>query len=225
MGEEGYAELVLRCEAHLDTVKRARSAGARQLIPLLVHPATVAAGTVGGRRTRVPRKRTAAPAAGANEPAHPVSPSKADPCEPRSSADQVVGLEGAASPKAPAKSGAKPHPAKPAKAPGKPSAQGVEGPPLVVIRSPNIWDTPDVYELENLASDRAGVIDTTIDALHPLAGADLLDLGCGTGFHLPRLAARGARVVGVEPHLPLVAPRPGPARRCRAAGIRGGRRG
>jgi SAM-dependent methyltransferase len=74
-----------------------------------------------------------------------------------------------------------------------------------VIRSPNIWDTPEVYELENLASDRAGVIDKTIDALHPLDGADLLDIGCGTGFHLPRLAARGARVGGVEPHLPLVA--------------------
>ena len=74
-----------------------------------------------------------------------------------------------------------------------------------MIRSPNIWDTPDVYELENRASDRAGVIDTTIDALHALGGADLLDVGCGTGFHLPRLAARGARVVGVEPHLPLVA--------------------
>ena len=40
MGGAAYAELVLRCEAHLDTVKRARSAGARQLIPLLVHPAT-----------------------------------------------------------------------------------------------------------------------------------------------------------------------------------------
>mgnify|MGYP001226988341 FL=1 len=52
MGEAAYAALVLRCEAHLDTVKRARSAGARQLIPLLVHPATVEAGTVGGRRTR-----------------------------------------------------------------------------------------------------------------------------------------------------------------------------
>lgn len=74
-----------------------------------------------------------------------------------------------------------------------------------MIRSPNIWDSPDVYELENLASDRAGVIDTTIDALRSLHGADLLDIGCGTGFHLPRLAARGARVVGVEPHLPLVA--------------------
>lgn len=74
-----------------------------------------------------------------------------------------------------------------------------------MIRSPNIWDSPDVYELENLASDRAGAIDATIDALRSLHGADLLDVGCGTGFHLPRLAARGARVVGVEPHLPLVA--------------------
>ena len=73
-----------------------------------------------------------------------------------------------------------------------------------MIRSPNIWDSPDVYELENLASDRAGVIDTTIDALHPLRGADVVDIGCGTGFHLPRLVARGARVVGIEPHLPLV---------------------
>lgn len=53
MGEGAYAELVVRCEAHLDSAKRARSAGARALIPLLVHPATVAAGTVGGRRSRV----------------------------------------------------------------------------------------------------------------------------------------------------------------------------
>ncbi len=73
-----------------------------------------------------------------------------------------------------------------------------------MIRSPNIWDTPEVYELENLASDRAGVIDAAIEALHPLRGTDLLDVGCGTGFHLPSFAARGARVVGVEPHRPLV---------------------
>ena len=88
-----------------------------------------------------------------------------------------------------------------------------------MIRSPNIWDSPDVYELENLASDRAGVIDAAIDALHPLAGADLLDIGCGSGFHLGRLASRGARVVGVEPHLPLV----DRARARRAAGAGGGR--
>ena len=56
------------------------------------------------------------------------------------------------------------------------------------IPSPNIWNDPDVYELENLASDRAGVIDTTIDALHPLDGADLViahargEFGVADGF-------------------------------------------
>ncbi len=84
-----------------------------------------------------------------------------------------------------------------------------------MIRSPNIWDTPEVYELENLASDRAGVIDEAIAALRPLAGATLLDVGCGTGFHLPRFAEEGARVLGVEPHPPLVQ---GAAERLRAAG-------
>jgi SAM-dependent methyltransferase len=37
------------------------------------------------------------------------------------------------------------------------------------------------------------------------AGQDVLDLGCGTGFHLPRFAATAASVVGVEPHPGLVA--------------------
>ncbi|WP_239456297.1 class I SAM-dependent methyltransferase [Nocardioides solisilvae] len=32
-----------------------------------------------------------------------------------------------------------------------------------------------------------------------------LDVGCGTGFHLPRWAERAASVVGVEPHPPLAA--------------------
>ncbi len=86
-----------------------------------------------------------------------------------------------------------------------------------MIRSPNIWDTPQVYEIENLASDRAGVIEAAIEDLHPIAGADLVDVGCGAGFHLPRFAELGARVIGVEPHLPLAARahervcRPGPA--------------
>ncbi|HET7762470.1 MAG TPA: class I SAM-dependent methyltransferase [Phycicoccus sp.] len=87
-----------------------------------------------------------------------------------------------------------------------------------MIRSPNIWDAPDTYELENLASDRAGVIDTALEALHPLAGSTLVDVGCGTGFHLPRFAARGARVIGVEPHLPL-ARRAAARLGARAAGV------
>ena len=69
--------------------------------------------------------------------------------------------------------------------------------------SPNIWHTPDVYELENQAFDRADQVGAAIDALHPLAGATLLDIGCGTGYHLPGFADRGARVLGLEPHPPL----------------------
>jgi ubiquinone/menaquinone biosynthesis C-methylase UbiE len=79
------------------------------------------------------------------------------------------------------------------------------GPPPEPTRSPNIWDSPDVYEVENLGVDRAGLIEAAMASLHPFDGADLVDVGCGTGFHLPRFASLGcASVVGVEPHLPLV---------------------
>jgi len=36
------------------------------------------------------------------------------------------------------------------------------------------------------------------------SGRDVLDLGCGSGFHLPRFAATAARVYGVEPHPALL---------------------
>ncbi len=42
-------------------------------------------------------------------------------------------------------------------------------------------------------------------AVAPWAGRSVLDIGCGTGFHLPRFAATAARVVGVEPHPSLAA--------------------
>jgi len=38
-----------------------------------------------------------------------------------------------------------------------------------------------------------------IAALELVPGCTALDVGCGTGFSLPRLAARGARVTGIEP--------------------------
>ena len=37
------------------------------------------------------------------------------------------------------------------------------------------------------------------------SGRDVLDIGCGTGFHLPRFAADAASVIGVEPHPDLLA--------------------
>ena len=42
-------------------------------------------------------------------------------------------------------------------------------------------------------------------AIADWSGRTVLDVGCGTGFHLPRFAARAARVTGVEPHPDLAA--------------------
>lgn len=39
----------------------------------------------------------------------------------------------------------------------------------------------------------------------PWAERDVVDVGCGSGFHLPTFAAAARSVVGVEPHPPLVA--------------------
>lgn len=77
------------------------------------------------------------------------------------------------------------------------------------IPSPNIWDDPDGYELENSGVDPDGAIEAAMlrvlgrSAAEGFAGLDVLDVGCGTGYHLPWLAATAASVVGVEPHGPL----------------------
>ncbi len=68
------------------------------------------------------------------------------------------------------------------------------------IPSPNIWHHPKVYEIENRAVDPEGVIEPAMRAIRDWAGATVLDIGCGTGFHLPTFAATAARVIGVEPH-------------------------
>ena len=43
MGDAAYAELVVRCDAHMVAVNAAQSVGSRRLLPLLVHPATLGA--------------------------------------------------------------------------------------------------------------------------------------------------------------------------------------
>ncbi|GAB3264435.1 class I SAM-dependent methyltransferase [Alteromonas gracilis] len=70
------------------------------------------------------------------------------------------------------------------------------------VPSPNIWHHPAVYEIENAAIDREGLIES---ALAPWTGRDVLDVGCGSGYHLPRWADGAASVVGVEPHAGLAA--------------------
>ncbi|GAA1874147.1 class I SAM-dependent methyltransferase [Pseudonocardia ailaonensis] len=72
------------------------------------------------------------------------------------------------------------------------------------IPSPNIWHWPEVYERENLAQDADGVLWAALRAAAPWAGLDVVDVGCGDGFHLPRFAEEARSVVGVEPHPPLV---------------------
>lgn len=75
----------------------------------------------------------------------------------------------------------------------------------VPIPSPNIWNDPDVYEVENHAVDREERIEAAMLAHRPIKGARLLDLGCGSGFHLERWVDYGAAsVIGAEPHPPLV---------------------
>jgi SAM-dependent methyltransferase len=73
-----------------------------------------------------------------------------------------------------------------------------------VVPSPNIWQHPDVYEVENRGIDPEGVIDTAIRARHDWAGQSVLDVGCGNGFHLATFASTAGQVFGVEPHGPLV---------------------
>jgi Methylase involved in ubiquinone/menaquinone biosynthesis len=72
------------------------------------------------------------------------------------------------------------------------------------IPSPNIWNWPEVYEQENAAQDAGGAVWAALREAVPWSGADVLDVGCGDGFHLPVFAADAASVIGVEPHPPLV---------------------
>ncbi|WP_433799356.1 class I SAM-dependent methyltransferase [Actinomycetospora sp. CA-084318] len=73
-----------------------------------------------------------------------------------------------------------------------------------VAESPNIWRWPDVYEAENAAQDATGALWEALEASVDLSG-DVVDVGCGDGYHLPRFATTARSVTGVEPHPPLVA--------------------
>lgn len=65
--------------------------------------------------------------------------------------------------------------------------------------APNIQTAPDVYEIENLAVDPGQHIEAAMWTIAPWDGRFVLDLGAGTGFHIPRFHERAAHVFGVEP--------------------------
>ncbi|MEE2033652.1 class I SAM-dependent methyltransferase [Rhodococcus chondri] len=83
---------------------------------------------------------------------------------------------------------------------GEDRAQGRD-----VIASPNIWHWPGVYEEENRAQDTRGAVYAALREAVDWAGRDVVDVGCGSGFHLPMFARTARSVTGIEPHPPLVA--------------------
>jgi len=72
------------------------------------------------------------------------------------------------------------------------------------VPSPNIWHHTATYEVENHAFDPDGLVEAAMADVASWEDRTLLDLGCGTGFHLPRWAATARSVIGVEPHPDLV---------------------
>jgi SAM-dependent methyltransferase len=73
-----------------------------------------------------------------------------------------------------------------------------------VVPSPNIWYHRQAYELENRAQDVGGELWRVLREECDWTGRDVLDVGCGDGFHLPYFARDARSVIGVEPHEPLV---------------------
>jgi SAM-dependent methyltransferase len=67
------------------------------------------------------------------------------------------------------------------------------------IPSPNVHRFPDLYDAENAAMDPGGLVLAAMDELAPWAGRTIVDLGCGTGWWLPRYAAQAGHVIGIEP--------------------------
>lgn len=72
-----------------------------------------------------------------------------------------------------------------------------------ITPSPNIWHWPELYELENRAHDATGALWEAVRRCVDWRERDVVDIGCGTGFHLPVFASSARSVIGVEPHPPL----------------------
>jgi ubiquinone/menaquinone biosynthesis C-methylase UbiE len=65
--------------------------------------------------------------------------------------------------------------------------------------SPNIHLNSDIYEIENIACDPENKIEAFIESRFELENKNILDIGCGTGFHLPYYSKSASHIFGVEP--------------------------
>ncbi len=77
--------------------------------------------------------------------------------------------------------------------------------PPGTLPSPGAWQHPATYSVLEHAADPDGLVDAALRRVAPWAGGTVVDVGCGTGPHLPAYAAAAASVVGVEPHPRLAA--------------------
>lgn len=71
------------------------------------------------------------------------------------------------------------------------------------VRSGNQGVDPMLYDIENAAIDRQGLLWSALQDCAPWQDRVLLDLGCGSGFWLPRYED-AAEVIGVEPDSSLL---------------------
>lgn len=72
------------------------------------------------------------------------------------------------------------------------------------VKAWNQGHNVDLYEMENDAIDHDEMLWRALQAAAPWEGKDLLDLGCGTGYWLPRYAATTRQLYGVEPDTALL---------------------
>lgn len=71
------------------------------------------------------------------------------------------------------------------------------------VPSGNQTAAPEIYEIENRAIDRDGIMWNRLQRLARWRGKTLLDLGCGSGYWLPKYH-EAAQVIGVEPDASLI---------------------
>jgi len=71
-----------------------------------------------------------------------------------------------------------------------------------VHRAPNIQTDPDIYEIENRATDPRGLIEKAMRSIASWKDRIVVDMGAGTGFYVPLFHMEAAHVYAVEPHSP-----------------------